>query len=122
YARAVAKAALVDGNCLSKASTKFSASFVKAETQSTCNGGTGDSGTIEMQVDQFVDGVRTIVNSQGPGPSTCDSKKIKASGRKASSKAKCHAKAAKRGTAVDNICLSKAETKFSKSISKAEFN
>src|SRR5438046_9379540 len=110
YAKAVAKASTVDGICLGKASAKFSKSFAKAETQGTCNGGTGDMTPIENKVDAFVDDIRDIVNSSGPGPSTCDSKKIKPSGKKANSKCKCHAKAAKQGSGIDNYCLSKAET------------
>ena len=120
YAKAVAKQAPVDAGCLSKATSKFNARFAKAETQSSCNGGTGDTGAIESKVDAFVDDVRDIVNSSGPGPSKCDSKKISASGRKASAKSRCYAKGATKGININPTCLSKAEVKFSSAISQAE--
>lgn len=120
YARAVAKNAPVDGECLAKATSKFSASVLTAETQSSCNGGTGDTATLESKVDAFVDDVRDIVNEAGPGPSACDSKKISASGKKASAKSGCYAKGATRGTNVDPYCLSKAELRFASAISQAE--
>ncbi len=120
YVKAGAKHATVDGKCLSKATSKFSASFAKAETQSSCNGGTGDTSALESKVDAFVDDVRDIVISGGSGPSRCDSKKISASVKEASAKSRCYAKGATKGINVDPYCLSKAEAKFSSAISQAE--
>ena len=120
YAKAVAKNAPVDSSCLSKASSKFSTAFGKAESKGACLAPNGDANAIEGKVDTFVDDVRQIVNNSGPGPNSCDSKKIGASGKKALGKAKCHAKAVAKGTPVDSACLGKAESKFSSAISKAE--
>jgi len=120
YAKAVAKGQMVDGDCLSKASSKFSAGFTRAESKGDCRAPNGDAPAIESKVDSFVDNVRNIVNSSGQGPNRCDSKKIRAAGKKASNEAKCHAKAVAHGASVDSTCLGKAETKFSSSISKAE--
>src|SRR5689334_3829671 len=118
YAKAVARHAPVDGGCLSKATSKFSASFARAERQSSCD---GDTGAIDSKVDAFVDDVRDIVNRGGPGPSTCDSRKISASGRKASAKSRCYAKRVTKRINIDS-CLSNAEVKFASAISRAEMN
>jgi len=120
YAKAVQKGVGVDPNCLSKASLKFSTAFAKAETRGACIAPSGDSTAIENKVDTFVDTIRSDVNSSGPGPDTCDSKKIAAAGKKAASKEKCQAKAVAKGSGVDPLCLGKAESKFSSAISKAE--
>ena len=120
YAKAVAKGQMVDGDCLSTASSKFNAGFTRAESKGDCRAPNGDAPAIESKVDAFVDNVRNIVNSSGQGPNRCDSKKIQTAGKKASNKAKCHAKAVAQGASVDSTCLGKAETKFSSSISKAE--
>src|SRR5689334_9221835 len=120
YSKAVQKGLTVDPNCTSKASLKFSTAFSKAETKGACIAPNGDESAIESKVDTFVDNVRSIVNSSGPGPNTCDSKKIAAAGKKAAAKEKCQAKAVAKGTSVDPLCISKAESKFSSAISKAE--
>jgi hypothetical protein len=55
-----------------------------------------------------------------PPPAACLQAKIKASGKKASSKLKCWAKAAGEGSSVDPACLPKAESKFGLAFTKAE--
>src|SRR4029077_11220271 len=120
YAKAVAKGQTVSADCLNKATTKFGSGFAKAEAKNDCLAPNGDSNAIESKVDTFVDTIRNIVNSSAPGPSVCDSKKIAASGKKASNKTKCYAKAIAKGITVDGNCLSKAELKFSSTVSKAE--
>jgi hypothetical protein len=50
----------------------------------------------------------------------CQAAKIKAAGKKTLDKAKCHAKALQKGVAVDPLCLTKAEDKFAKAITKAD--
>jgi hypothetical protein len=52
--------------------------------------------------------------------SKCSSKEIAAAGKKAGGKAKCHAKAAGKGIAVDDGCLTKEEGKFAKAFAKAQ--
>src|SRR5262245_33925645 len=52
--------------------------------------------------------------------SKCSGDKIKATGKKALGKLKCHSKAVKRGQAVDAACLAKAEEKFSIAFATAE--
>ncbi len=50
----------------------------------------------------------------------CAASKVQSTGKKASSKLKCHSKAVGKAVAVDPLCLGKAETKFSEAFSKAE--
>lgn len=50
----------------------------------------------------------------------CASSKMKAVATKLSDKAKCHQKALKKATTVDNACLAKAESKFATAYAKAE--
>jgi hypothetical protein len=50
----------------------------------------------------------------------CEAKKLQATGKKGGAGLKCHSKAAKKNTAVDPTCLSKAETKFQSSFTKAD--
>jgi hypothetical protein len=48
----------------------------------------------------------------------CAAAKVKAAGKKAGAKAKCHSKAVGKGDPVDPDCLLKAETKFSSSFAR----
>jgi hypothetical protein len=50
----------------------------------------------------------------------CEALKLQATGKKGGAALKCHSKAAKKGVAVDASCLTKAETKFQSSFTKAE--
>ena len=54
------------------------------------------------------------------GPSKCSSSKLKATGKKASSRAKCYAKAVSKGDPVDSDCLAKAHDKLTSGFTKAE--
>src|SRR5690348_8971821 len=59
-------------------------------------------------------------SASAAGPNKCSSAKLKATGKKASARAKCYSKAVAKGAAVDPNCLSKASLKFSTAFSKAE--
>jgi hypothetical protein len=50
----------------------------------------------------------------------CSGAKMKAAARKANAKLKCHAKATSRGLDVDQVCLDKAEAKFSSTWQRLE--
>jgi hypothetical protein len=54
-AKAVAKAAPVDGTKIQKCKDKFSKSSVNAEGKGDCGGAAGDTATIEAKVDAFAD-------------------------------------------------------------------
>jgi hypothetical protein len=111
HSKAVAKGIAPDPGCFTKADATFSAGWVNAEAAGDCLTPTGDEAAIEAQVDAFLDDVVTdLVNA--PGPSKCTSKKLTLAGKKASSRLKCHAKAAARGVAVDPACLQKAADTF----------
>src|SRR5262245_58151784 len=53
YVKATKKGLLVDGACLNRASAALTSSFQKAEENGGCNT-TGDSGTINASVGEFV--------------------------------------------------------------------
>ena len=57
HAKAVARGRSVDGACLQQAATRFGNAWAKAETVGSCLT-SGDRGTIEIRVDDFVDGLR----------------------------------------------------------------
>src|SRR5262245_55212740 len=54
------------------------------------------------------------------GPSTCTSKKLKASGKDAFKMLNCYAKAVKTGSMVDSTCLSDEDTKLSDAFTSAD--
>jgi hypothetical protein len=68
--------------------------------------------------------VESMIPSVGlagvPGPRKCAAAKIKAAGKKAYAKAKCHQKAISKGIVVDPECLTKAVLKFAGDIAKAD--
>jgi hypothetical protein len=65
--------------------------------------------------------VAASVALAGPTPAQkCTAAKLKATGKKASAKLKCHEKAVLKGLAVDPACLAKAEEKFTDAFAKAE--
>jgi hypothetical protein len=53
-------------------------------------------------------------------PSKCAAAKVKAAAKEASAKAKCHSAALQSDTAVDPLCLTKAEEKFGTAFDKAD--
>src|SRR5438874_3262962 len=59
----------------------------------------------------------TPVAAQG---NTCNASKLTATGKKCAAKARCVAKAAAKGGAVDGECLAKAETRFTSAFAKAD--
>ncbi len=126
WSKGVKKGVQADPNCLNKATSIFSSKWNKAEAKGGCTT-TGDKTTIENKVDAFVDDVVDELAGSPAGSilstgaaRTCAGSKIKAAGKKASSKLKCTAKAAQRGTTTDPNCLSKATLKFSSKWNKAE--
>src|SRR6266404_689555 len=104
----------VEPDCDNKAITKFSSSYDKP-------GPCGDppSADCELIADDCRDQVRiALPDGDAMTPSVCESKRLKAAGKKASRKLKCYAKAAAKDVPVDNTpggCLDKASTKFTAS-------
>src|SRR5262249_15368781 len=62
----------------------------------------------------------TLASAGGTPDQKCASSKLKAAAKNALDELKCHAKAVKKGVAVDTECIGKAEQKFSDSFTKAE--
>src|SRR5262245_12941412 len=118
HERATLRGLSVDPLCLETAETKFLERFAQADKRPPCFA-TDDTGAIDSAVGAFVDG---MVGRLRPSQtrSTCATRKLKASERKASRKLTCHEGAVRAGTTVDVECLSKADTKFLDDFSRAE--
>ena len=103
--------AAVEPDCDNKAMSKFQPAYDKP-------GACGDpsSSVCESIADDCQTKVRmALPDGDGTNPSVCESKRLKAAGKKASGKLKCYAKAAAKGQPVDSApggCLDKASTKF----------
>lgn len=118
HAKAARQGATVDSTCLAKATTKLSTAFTKAESRGGCNT-TGDANDVTDRIDSsvgaFVAELRPTVSAN-----RCAGIKLKATGKKAKTKLGCHAKATRKGVAVDPQCLAKAEARFASTFSSAE--
>src|SRR5262249_35053091 len=115
--KAVSKGNPVDPECYTKAETKFSSSFTKAEAKPPC-ATTGDAAAMEGKVDAFIADLGTTLG--GPGPNACSSAKYKATGKYASGILNCIRKAVLKNTPVDPACTSKAFTKLQSSFMSAD--
>lgn len=118
HATAAGKGEVVSGTCLTKAETKFSSTFAKAEAKGGCQT-VGDTASVESLVDNCVNAVRTALGSS-MSKNPCLKGKLGAAGKKAAAKLKCAAKAAIKGQTADANCLAKAETKFSQTFGKLD--
>lgn len=63
-----------------------------------------------------------VANATPTDAQKCAALKMKAAGKKALAKLKCHARATLQGVAVDPLCLTNAEQKFSDTFARAESN
>ena len=103
--------AAVEPDCDNKAMSKFQPAYDKP---GPC--GNPSSSVCELIADDCQTKVRmALPDGDGTNPSVCESKRLKAAGKKASGKLKCYAKAAAKGQPVDSApggCLDKASTKF----------
>ena len=105
--------AAVEPDCDNKAITKFQTAYDKPGACSD-----PPSSVCELIADDCRDKVRmALPQGDGTNPNVCESKRLKAAGKKASRKLKCYAKAAAKDLPVDTACLGKATTKFT-----ADFN
>jgi len=120
WSKATKKGLAVDSACLSGAETKFSASYMNAQSKMDCVNGTAE-GTIETKVDNFITDLVTEINGGTGMPtlSKCSSKEFAAAGKKAGGLLKCYAKAAGKGAPLDSACTGGAMTKFGTSWGKA---
>ena len=103
--------AAVEPDCDNKAMSKFQPAYDKP---GAC--GNPTSTVCEAIADDCQTKVRmALPDGDGTNPSVCESKRLKAAGKKASRKLKCYAKAAAKGQPVDSApggCLDKASMKF----------
>ena len=102
--------AAVEPDCDNKAMSKFQPAYDKP---GAC--GNPSSSVCESIADDCQTKVRmALPDGDGTNPSVCESKRLKAAGKKASGKLKCYAKAAAKGQPVDSAaggCLDKASTR-----------
>jgi hypothetical protein len=120
WSKATKKALPVDSACLSKAETKFSAAYTKAQGKGDCVNSL-DAGTIETKVDNFITDLVTEIDGGTGTPtlSKCSSKELSAASKKAGKVLKCYAKAAGKAIPLDTTCTGGATTKFGTSWGKA---
>lgn len=120
YARAAGKHEAVDSECLQKALMKLDESFAKAEEDGPCY----DGGAFRaLLVSEAETGITAALYPAGllfDAQFACASSKLKAVAKLASKSANCHAKAAKKSTAVDPVCLQEASAKFNAAFQEAE--
>jgi hypothetical protein len=114
HSKALSKSASVDGACLAKAAGKLGVAYAKAEAAGGC-AATGEADGAEAAVDACLETFADAI----AGDAKCAATKMKAVGKKAAAKAKCHYKALLTGASVDSSCLGSAETKFNAAIAKA---
>ena len=111
HASAVKRGVGVDAACLAKAHAKLTSSFARAAAKGGCAG--GDAVAVATRLDDFVSAVASALADGGTADGRrCAAVKLKATGKKASGKLACHARAVGKVAAVDPTCLDQAETKF----------
>ena len=119
HAKATLKGGLVDPGCMDKLEQGFVKGFDKAASKGDCRV-EGNAGATGALVESFVEDDVAAALGGSALPSKCTSTKLKQTAKTTQSVIKCHANAAKKGTAVDQGCLMKAEGKFSSAFQKAE--
>lgn len=110
HATAATKGEAVDPDCLNKAVTKFGVGFTRIESRGSCSPA-GDDADYLAKAQDFV---AEIVSGN-----LCPAK-LKASGSEGQALLKCYSKGIKKGVAVDDDCLTKAEARFESSFTKAD--
>jgi hypothetical protein len=120
YARAAGKQEAVDIECVQKALIKLDESFAKAQADGPCHDGSAFRALLVTEVEAGVTAALYPAGLLTDAQFECASAKLKASAKLASKTANCHAKAAKKATAVDPICLQKAAAKFTDGFVEAE--
>ena len=120
HASAAKRGAVPDGACLAKAHAKLTKAYASAEAKGGCVA-TGDAGAITATIDDAVAAIAAALAGGGSDDGRrCAAAKLKATGKKASSKLACHARAVGKLLAVDAGCLAKAEDKFGAAFAGAD--
>jgi cysteine-rich repeat protein len=122
YSKATSKGEEVDPLCLSKAETKTSEAFGKAELKGGCPLDGNPAGNLTntlARVNAYVNLVNTAVGVAGPNK--CQSKKLGAVGKLAAALFNCESKAASKNVAVDQVkCVQKSIDKLTSAFTKEE--
>jgi hypothetical protein len=119
--RAVKLGAAVDAECLDSVEIEFQRAFLNAENRGGCLD-TADAGVVGSAIDQCVASILAALgaSSPPPPPAVCLQAKLKASGKRASAKMSCWARAAARNDVLDESCVARAESRFDGAFAKAE--
>jgi hypothetical protein len=120
HASAAKRGAAPDAACLAKAHAKLTSAYARAEAKGGCVS-SGDAGAITTTID---DAIAAMASALAGGATDdgrrCVAVKLKATGKKASSKLGCHARAVSKIVAVDAACLDKAEATFESAFTGAD--
>ena len=120
HAAAVKRGVPVDGACVAKAHDKLTTAFAHAEAKGGC-ARSGDAGDVTTRLDDFVAAIASALADGGTDDGRrCAAAKLKATGKKASTKLGCEARALGKAQAVDAGCLAKAEAKFTSAFAGAD--
>jgi cysteine-rich repeat protein len=123
YAKAAGTDDPLDPLCLSKAETKTTQAFDKAELKGGCptdGNPNGDITNTLARLNAYVGAVNTALAPTTP-PSKCQSKKLGAAGKLAAALFNCESKAAKKNIAVDQVkCVQKSIDKLVAAFGKEE--
>lgn len=122
YSKATSKGEPVDPECLSKAETKTSEAFDKAELKGGCPLDGNPAGNLTntlARLNAYVNLVNTAVGVAGPNK--CQSKKLGEAGKLAAALFNCDSKAAKKNEPVDQVkCVQKSIDKLTSAFTKEE--
>ncbi len=116
-------AAPPSASCLQNAETSYTKAFAKAEKPGAClhNGDAADvEADIDTLVSELVQALQPPAGAAKPAQ-TCAVAKLKAAGKKAAAKIRCHVQDLPLGSqSLLTFCLSNAENVFTAAIAKAE--
>jgi hypothetical protein len=120
YASAAKRGAGIDATCIGKTHDKLASAFGRAEAKGGC-ARSDDAGDVTTRLDDFTAAVASALADGGTFDGRrCAAVKLKATGKKASSKLGCHARAVGKTEPVDGGCLAKAEAKFADAFAGAD--
>jgi len=120
YVKAAGKQQAVDPDCLQKAMEKLNAGFTKAEEDGPCYDGRGFEWSLITEVRTALASMLYPPPLSTDAEFTCAAAKLKGAAKLALKKIGCHAKAAKKGQAVESDCLQTADAKFAVAFQEVE--
>lgn len=131
YSKAAGSGAMVDTDCLIKATTKFDTSSDKVDAKDDetdpedgCIAGTNDTAVVEPTITAYVEDIADDLDPAFPAgtptESKCTAGKLKCAGKKVATVLKCYSKSLSKADVVDPECDAKATLKLTDCYSKLE--